>query len=211
MTTVSFTDLADPTPTLLDRTVLYSGSSNQTSATLVPTSAGMRAVARAGKLKLFRYDPASGWSPGSAQISAPAKTRPSAVAFGSDVLAAFQSSFKPGAVKVARFSNDGNTASTSLNTGDGYVQPAIAADSSSAWVVMIRLASGSSVVSRNLNGSTWDMDVAQITKGSADEGSFVRPNTLREVDGTLRFVVAQRCTVTGGLQKSAVLSFEDLL
>jgi hypothetical protein len=207
LTTVSFTDLGDPTPELLDRKILHQGSSNQTSATLVPTPAGMRAVARAGKLRLFRYD-SSGWTAGSAETSAPAQARPSAVAFGGGVLTAWQSSFSPGAVTVARFSNNGDSVRTSLSTADGYVEPAIAASGSKAWVIMVR-ASGNSVVSRTFNGSSWGGDATLMTSDHGHgNGEFTWPNTLREVRGTLRFLVGQRCTQTGRKQRSAVLSFE---
>jgi hypothetical protein len=212
LTTVSFTDLGDPTPELLDRKILHQGSSNQTSATLVPTPAGMRAVARAGKLRLFRYD-SSGWTAGSAETSAPAQARPSAVAFGGGVLTAWQSSFSPGAVTVARFSNNGDSVRTSLSTADGYVEPAIAASASDskAWVIMVR-ASGNSVVSRTFDGSSWGGDATLMTSDHGHgDGEFTWPNTLREVRGTLRFLVGQRCTQTGGKQRSAVLSFEQNL
>jgi hypothetical protein len=208
LTTVSFTDLGNPTPELLDRKILHQGSSNQTSATLVPTPAGMRAMARVGALKLFRYD-SSGWTPGSAEISAPAQARPSAVAFGGDVLAAWQSSFDPGAVTVARFSNNGDVVSPSLSTADGYVEPAIAAGGSKAWVIMVR-ASGNSVVSRTLDGSSWGGDATLMTSDDGHgDGEFTWPNTQREVGGTLRFVVGQRCTQPKLLQRTAVLSFEE--
>jgi hypothetical protein len=208
LTTVSFTDLDNPTPPLLDRTILHQSSVKQTTATLVPTLAGMRAVARVGKLRLFRYD-SSGWIRGSATTSAPAQARPSAVAFGGDVLAAWQSSSSPGAVKVARFSSTGNSVSTSLSTGDGYRQPSIAASGSKAWVVMV-LASGTSVVSRTFDGSSWGADATLMT-AAADDGVFTWPNSMREVDGTLRFVVGQRCTQAKMLQRSGVLSFEQNL
>ena len=208
LTTVSFTDLDDPTPPLLDRTVLDTTSNKQASATLVSTPAGLRAVARTDKLRLFRHETTSGWSLGSAKTSAPAKTRPSAVAFGNDVLAAFQSSFGSGGVKVASFSNNGNSVTTSLNTGDGYAQPAIATDGDDAWVVMIRLASGTSVVSRSFDGSSWGGNATLMTS-AADSGVFKFPNSMRQADGSLRFVVSQACTQTKRLQRSAVLSFEQ--
>jgi hypothetical protein len=209
--TVSFTDLDSPTPDLSDRRVLDSSSHKQTTATLVSTPSGMRAVARTDKLRLYRYETTSGWTLGSAKTSAPAKARPSVVAFGGDILAAFQSSFNPGSVKVARFSNNGDSVSTSLSTGDGYVQPAIAASGSDAWVVMIRVASGTSVVSRTFDGSSWGGDATLMTKASADDGVFTWPNARRDVDGTLRFVVGQRCTQATRLQRSAVISFEKNL
>jgi hypothetical protein len=208
LTTVSFTDLDSPTPDLIDRTVLDSSSQKQTSATLVSTPSGMRVVARTDKLRMFRNETTGGWTLGSAVISAPAKARPSAVAFGGDVLTAFQSSFGSGGVKVARFSNNGNSVSTSLSTGDGYAQPTIATDGSEAWVVMIRLASDTSVVSRSFDGSFWGTNATLMTKASADDGVFTWPNSLRGADGTLRFVVGQRCTQATRLQRSAVLSFE---
>ncbi len=210
LTTVSFTDLEDPTPPLLDRTVLSTTSNKQASATLVSTPAGLRAVARTDKLRLFRHE-TTGWTVGSATTSAPAKTRPSAVSFGDDVLAAFQSSFGSGGVKVASFSDNGNSITTSLNTGDGYAQPTIATNEDEALVVMIKLASGTSVVSRPFDGTSWEGDTTLMTPAAPDSGVFKFPNSIRQADGTLRFVVSQACTQPQRLQRSAVLSFEQSL
>jgi hypothetical protein len=171
----------------------------------------LRAVARTDKLRLFRHDTISGWTVGSATTSAPAKTRPSAVAFGDDVLAAFQSSFGSGGVKVASFSDNGNSVTTSLDTGDGYADPAIATDGADAWVVMIRLASGTSVVSRTFDGASWGGNATLMTPAAPDSGVFKFPNTIREADGSLRFVVSQACTQPQRQQRSAVLSFEQSL
>ncbi|MGH2700402.1 MAG: hypothetical protein ACRDJ2_01370 [Actinomycetota bacterium] len=203
----SFTDLDNPTPPLLGRTILDESSSKQITATLVPTPAGMRAVARTDDLRLFRYETTSGWTGGSATTDAPAEARPSAVAFGSDVLAAFQSSSSPGAVKVARFSNTGSSVDTSLSTGGGYAEPAIAAGAGKAWVVMVG-ASGDLVVARTFNGSSWGPDATLMT-AAAGEGVFTWPNTLREVGGALRFLVGQRCAERPRTSRSAVWSFEQ--
>lgn len=211
LTTVSFTDLDNPTPALLDRTVLSTTSNKQASATFVSTPAGLRAVARTDKLRLFRHETTSGWTVGSATTSAPAKTRPSAVAFGDNVLAAFQSSFGSGGVKVASFSSTGNSVTTSLNTGDGYAQPAVAMDGAEALVVMIKLASGTSVVSRTFDGNSWEGDATVMTPAAPDSGVLKFPNSMRQADGTLRFVVSQACTQAKRLQRSAVLSFEQSL
>ncbi|MGH2776144.1 MAG: hypothetical protein ACRDJT_12040 [Actinomycetota bacterium] len=208
LTADSFTDLDNPTPPLLGRTILAPNANEQTTATLVSTPEGMRAVARTGDLRLFRYG-SSGWTSGSAETAAPATARPSAVAFGGDVLAAFQSSSNPGAVTVARFSDDGDSVGTSPETGDGYVEPAIAASGSRAWLIMVR-ASRRSVVSRTFNGSSWGGDATLMTASGGD-GDFTWPNTLREVGGTLRFLVGQRCTQKGRTSRSAVLSFEQKL
>jgi hypothetical protein len=209
LTTVSFTDLDSPTPDLIDRTILNTSSQKQTTATLVSTPAGMRAVTRTDKLRMFRYETTGGWTLGSAMVSAPAKARPSAVPFGDDVLTAYQSSFGSGGVRVARFSNNGNSVSTSLDTGEGYAQPTIATDGSVAWVVLIRLAFGTSVVSRPFDGSAWGPQATVMTSTHPDGGAFKFPNSVRQADGTLRFVVSQACTQAKRLQRSAVLSFEQ--
>lgn len=206
LVTASFTNLDNPTPALR-KTVLHTGSSDETSATLVSTPAGMRAVARTGRLRLFKYRSASGWSLAAARMVAPPEARPSAVAFGDGVLVAWQSSSAPGRVKVAKFSERGTRVRMSLETEEGYVQPAIATGRKRAWIVMVRVASGTSVVSRTFKDSSWKGDVTRVTKASADDGAFTWPNTHRRFDGVLRFVVGQRCTEASRLQRSAVLSF----
>lgn len=197
------------TPMIQDRAVLYRSSNASSSATLVPTGAGMRAVARTGKLKVYSYGGGTLWSAGSASVGMPSKSKPSAVALGDTILATFQSApFNDNIVKVVRFSNTGSSVATSLTTSPGYMHPSIAADGTSAWVVMVKRATTErSVVSRRLTGATWEADITELNAGATDGGDYAWPNTVREVDGRLRFMVdGKRCP--SSTQNNAVLAYQ---
>ena len=211
LTTTQFSELATDTPSFENRAVLYTGSSSSTSGTLVSTPAGMRVVARAGKVKVFSHSSGAQWSAGSAVVSAPSKSKPSAIAYGSDILAAFQAApFNDNIVKVVRFSTTGNSVSTSLVTPTGYVQPSLAGDASRAWLVMVAKGTERTVVSRQFDGSTWGSNVVEIPASVANGGDYAYPNTVREVDGTLRFLVdGKRCPSSSA--RNAVLAFERTL
>jgi hypothetical protein len=202
------------TPTFTDRAVLYSSSSASTSGTLVPMAGGMRVVARAGKLKVFVNNGGSSWSTGSASVSMPTKSKPSAIPFGSDILAAFQGPpFNDQITKVVRFSASGNTVSTSLTVGGsgtadpGYIQPSIAGNGATAFVVMVNTAGDRTVMSRQYNGTSWGSDVVEIPSSVTNGGDFAYPNTERElIGGKLRFLVdGKRCP--SSTQKNAVLAY----
>jgi hypothetical protein len=206
--TTQFSELGTDEPAFENTATLYSGSASTTSGTLVPTPAGVRVVARAGSLKVFSNTSGGQWSAGSASTKAPAKAKPSAIAFGNDILATFQAApFNDDIVKVVRFSNTGNSVSNSLVTPRGYIQPSIAGDASRAWLVMVAKGTTRSVVSRQFDGSAWGGDVTEISASAPNGGDYAYPSALREVDGTLRFLVdGKRCPSSGA--RNAVLAFE---
>jgi hypothetical protein len=206
--TTQFSQLGTDTPAFENTATLYSGSASTTSGTLVPTPAGMRVVARAGSLKVYSNTSAAQWSAGSASTKAPAKAKPSAIAFGNDILATFQAApFNDDIVKVVRFSSTGNSVSSSLVTPRGYVHPSIAGNASGAWVVMIAKGTTRTVVSRRFDGSSWGSDVTELSASVTNGGDYAYPNALREVDGTLRFLVdGKRCPTSNA--RNAVLAFE---
>jgi hypothetical protein len=139
----------------------------------------------------------------------PSKSKPSAVALGDAILATFQSApFNDNIVKVVRFSNTGGSVATSLTTSTGYMHPAIAADGTSAWVVMVKRGTTErSVVSRQLTGATWGTDITELSSSATDGGDYAWPNTVREVDGRLRFMVdGKRCP--SSTKRNAVLAYQ---
>ena len=206
--TIQFSQLNTDTPAFENPATLYSSSASTTSGTLVPTPAGMRVVARAGSLKVYSNTSGAQWAAGSASTKAPTKAKPSAIAFGNDILATFQAApFKDDIVKVVRFSSTGSSVSSSLVTTRGYIHPSIAGNASGAWVVMVAKGTTRTVVSRRLDGSSWGSDVTEISASVTNGGDYAYPNALREVDGTLRFLVdGKRCPSSGA--RNAVLAFE---
>jgi Calx-beta domain len=185
-------------PTILERVVLDASVGPETTATLVPTSDGMKIVARTTRLEVFSHsigDPLSEWSRSGAGVSASLDARPSAVALESgDVLAAVEASSSDDEVAVVRFTRSGGDALWSLGPLGGYKQPSIASDGSNAWVFMVRASDGA-VVSRQLSeGQGWSSkDRVEV----ADEGGgdLEWPNLVRGVDdGKLRMLLdARRC------------------
>jgi hypothetical protein len=206
--TIQFSQLTTDTPTFENPATLYSSSASTTSGTLVPTAAGMRVVARAGSLKVYSHSTGAQWAVGSASTKAPAKAKPSAVAFGNDILATFQAApFGDDIVKVVRFSNTGSSVSNSLVTPRGYVHPSIAANASGAWVVMVAKGTSRTVVSRRFDGSGWGSDLTEISPSVTNGGDYAYPNALRDVDGVLRFLVdGKRCPTSSA--RNAVLAYE---
>lgn len=190
-----FTDLDTDTPSFGDRRVLFSSGSAAPTATLVPTPAGMRVVARTDRLEVFGHDegaPLSSWWRGSAGVPVSADARPSAIPLdGGGLLAAVESDTARHAVKVVRFSSNGAAADVDLGPVSGYEQPALAGDGDRAWLVMVRRSDGA-VVSRTRAGSGWGPDRVEV--GSAGGGDLAWPSPLRAADGRLRLLVdGPRC------------------
>jgi hypothetical protein len=206
--TIQFSQLNTDTPAFENPATLYSSSVSTTSGTLVPTAAGMRVVARAGSLKVYSNTTGAQWAVGSASTKVPAKAKPSAIAFGNDILATFQAApFNDDIVKVVRFSNTGSSVSSSLVTPRGYVHPSIAGNASRAWVVMVAKGTTRTVVSRQFDGSSWGSDLTEISPSVTNGGDYAYPNALRDVDGVLRFVVdGKKCPTSSA--RNAVLAYE---
>ncbi|MFN2489083.1 MAG: hypothetical protein ABR529_04995 [Actinomycetota bacterium] len=201
---------SDTTPVIADRSVIYSASGSSASATLVPTSAGMRIAARAGSLKIYVHNGGASWSAGSAAVSFPSKSKPSAVEFGGEIYVAFQSApFNDEIVKVSRFNLSGSSVSTSLTTsGSRYVQPVLAAGGGKLFVVMVQKGTVRTVVSRSFNGTSWGGDVTEISAQVTNGGDFAYPNTETQISGgRLRFIVdGKRCPSSN--QRNAVLGYD---
>lgn len=195
LVTTWFTDLDSDTPSFHDRRVLFSSGSPAPTATLVPTPAGVRVVARTDRLKVFGHDegaPLGTWWSGSAGVSVSSEARPSAVPLPSgDLLAAVESDTLRHTVEVVRFSADGDSAAVDLGPLSGYQQPALAAEGSRAWLVMVRRSDGY-IVSRALSGSWSRGDRVEV--GAAGGGDLAWPSPMRLADGRLRMLVdGPRC------------------
>jgi hypothetical protein len=155
----------------------------------VPTSSGLRLVARTRGLELFRLT-SGGWSRESASQSALSGAMPSAVALGSgEVLVALDAS---GGTQIVRFSSTGSAARVE-QVFRGYRQPSIASDGERAWVAMVS-DSGALVSRERSEGSGWSsVDRVEITSGDAGH-DLAWPNLVRDVDDRLRLVVdGPRC------------------
>jgi hypothetical protein len=206
--TAWLSDLSE-TPTLVGQTVHYTTSTNQNTSTLTPTASGVALVARTNKLRMFTHssvDPLTTWGGGGGGVSASAKSRPSAVALASgDVLSAVESNTTSHIVKVVRFNSTGATATTSLETPTGYLQPSIATNGTDAWVAMVR-SSNDSVVTRRMTGPSWGGDVTEIT-AAAGGGDFASPNLVRTTDTHLRMLVdGKRCPTSS--RRNAVIAYQ---
>ncbi|CAN5577780.1 hypothetical protein BH20ACT21_BH20ACT21_21190 [soil metagenome] len=205
--------LDSDTPGLVQTTALYTGSSANTSGTLVPSAQGMRVVARTSKLRLFAHSPSApltSWTTGSASVSLARKAKPTAVALSSgDILAVAESDTSAHVVKAIRFSSSGSTATTELTTTSGYANPAVVhTTADNALLVMVNRTTNS-VVSRARTGGSWGADVTEV--GPAAGGDYAWPNVLREpVGGYLRILIdGARCPAS--TQQNQVLAYSRLL
>jgi hypothetical protein len=190
-----FTDLDSDTPTIHDDSVLLGDTTYQRWGTLVPTSAGMRVVARSAssRLRVFSHnagDPLTSWSSGQAGVTmaADAANTPAAVALDSgEILASGQTDATNHVLVVQRFSTAGAPAFPEL-TLTGYSQPTLATDGTNAWLVMIRQSDGY-VVSRQFTAGFGWSATDRVEIGAEGGGNYESPNALRQANGQLRFVV----------------------
>jgi hypothetical protein len=219
--TTQFVDLASDTPGFTNTAVLNPSAAVADYGTLVPMPDGMRVVARAGsKLKVFVNTGGAVWSKGTAGVSVPGKPKASAVAFGSDILATYQANpTSDNIVKVVRFSSTGSgitgtwTFGAAGTTGSTeYVQPVLAGNGVTAFLVMVRKGAESAVVSSRFDGSTWGSIVVEMpTSGVVKGGDYAYPNAERDLTGgALRFLVdGMRCASSA--QRQAVLAYRRAL
>ena len=205
--------LDSDTPSLVGTTALYTGSTANTSGTLVPSAQGMRVVARTSRLRLFAHSssaPLTSWTTGSATVRLALKAKPTAVALSSgDILAVAESDTSSHVVKAIRFSSSGSTATTELTTTSGYANPAVVhTTGDNALLVMVNR-NTNSVVSRARTSGSWGTDVTEI--GPAAGGDYAWPNVLREpVGGYLRILVdGAKCGTSK--QQNQVLAYSRLL
>lgn len=203
-----FTNLDTDLPSFTSPTVLATANNSNVTATLVPTSSGLAAIVRtgAGTMRMFVHaasDPLGAWTSGPAGMGASFKGRPSAVALSSgSVVAAVDIDTTNNVVKVQRFSASGTPAAAAELTLNGYAQPALAGDGTNLWLVVIRKSDGA-VVTRQYTPSTgWSAtDRVEISGVSG----LAYPNTLRDADGRLRFLVRGPA---GTSSRSAALSYQ---
>jgi hypothetical protein len=202
-------DPSDATPVIANRTAIYTSGGSSPSATLVATSAGMRIVARTSKLKIYVHSGGAQWSAGTASASMPSKAKPSAVELGGEIYVAYQGApFADGIVKISRFNLSGSSVSTSLTTGTGYAQPVLAAGGGELFVVMVKRATESTVVSRQWADSTWGGDVTEISAQVQNGGDFAYPNSETQISGgRLRFIVDGKVCPTSK-QRNAILGYD---
>jgi hypothetical protein len=209
--TAWLSDLSE-TPALVGETVHYTTSTNQNTSTLTPTATGVALVARTNRLRMFTHrsvDDLTTWDGGGGGVSVSAKSRPSAVALASgDVLAAVEGNTTSHIVKVVRFNSTGSTATTSLETPTGYLQPSVATNGTDAWVAMVR-SGNDTVVTRRMTGTSWGGDVTEITP-AAGGGDFASPNLGRATDTHLRMLVdGKRCPSSS--RRNAVIAYQRTL
>lgn len=202
-----FTNLDTATPSFTTPTVLATANNSNVTATLVPTPSGLAVVARTGtgSIRTFTHDaddPLGTWSTGAAGVGASYKARPSAVALASgQVVAAFDADTTNNIVKVQRFSSTGAPVAAEL-TLTGYAQPALAGDGTNLWLVLIRKSDGAVVSREYTPGGGWSTTDRVEISGVA---GLAYPNTLRETDGRLRFLVRGPA---GTSSRSAALSYQ---
>ncbi|HEX2196237.1 MAG TPA: DNRLRE domain-containing protein [Actinomycetota bacterium] len=202
-----FTNLDTDTPSFTAPTVLTSATNSNVTATLVPTAGGLKAVVRTGtgNLRVFSHaasDPLGTWTAGAAGMGASPRARPSAVALANGgVAVAAETDTTNNVVKVQRFSAAGAPAAAEL-TLTGYAQPSLAGDGTNLWLVMIRKSDGAAVSRQYAPSTGWSttdrVEISGLT-------GLAYPNTLREVDGRLRFVVRGPA---GTSSRSSALSFQ---
>ncbi|MDQ3982601.1 MAG: DNRLRE domain-containing protein, partial [Actinomycetota bacterium] len=204
-----FTNVDTATPSFTTPTVLATATNSNVTGTLVPTPSGITVVARTGPgaIRTFSHrasDPLGAWTVGGTGMSAAARGRPTAVALGSgEIVVAADTDTTNHVVKVQRFSAAGSPAPVEL-TLTGYAQPALAGDGTNLWLVLIRKSDGA-VVSRQYSPSTGWSATDRVEIGAAGRPNMAFPNTLREVDGRLRFVVRGPAGTTS---RSSALSYQ---
>ena len=202
-----FTNLDTDTPSFTAPTVLATANNSNVTATLVPTASGLAAIVRTGtgSVRMFMHDaddPLGTWTSGGLGMGASFKSRPSAVALASGgVVMAADTDTTNNVVKVQRFSAAGAPAPVEL-TLTGYAQPSLAGDGTNLWLVLIRRSDGAAVTRQYTPSTGWSTtDRVEISGVSG----LAYPNTLREVDGRLRFVVRGPAGTTS---RSAALSYQ---
>jgi hypothetical protein len=207
-----FTDLTTDAPILESTTVILTSSSITRVGTLVPTSAGMRFIARStnGKLQIFGHDsaaPLTTWWTGAAGVTTSTYSYPSATGLSSgETLAAIESNIPTHVVTVQRFSATGGTATIDLQV-TGYAQPSIASDGANAWLAMIRVSDGYLVSRKFTAGLGWDT-TDRVEIGAEGGGNYAWPNVVRQTDGRLRLLVRGPA---GSRDQDSVLAYQRSL
>ncbi|HEY3210585.1 MAG TPA: DNRLRE domain-containing protein [Actinomycetota bacterium] len=208
--TTWFTNLDTDTPTFGSQKVLVNGTGSSNSGTLIPSAQGMRAAIRDGTGNMHLYghntaSPLTTWWSGVPGVALPTGARVAGVALASgDLAVTAESNTVNHVVTVQTFDSAGKQPKTKLSA-TGYAQPVLATDGTRIYLLMIRTSDGF-VVSRDFNGLTWGPVRVEI--GAEGGGNYSWPNTVRQTDGRLRFVVRGP---SGGVNQNAVLAFQRIL
>lgn len=198
-------------PVLKGRTIHYTTTSNKPTGTLVPTPSGVALVAQAGSLRMFTHWSTQGlstWGGGTASADVASQAKPSAIALPSGaVLAAVESDVINHVVEVVRFNAAGSTATTTLETNAGYMDPSLAATGDGALLAMVR-SSDKALLTRRLKGSAWGKDVVELTNEGG--GDYAWPNLFKKAGSHVRMLIdAGRCPTNK--QHNAVISYSRSL
>jgi glucose/arabinose dehydrogenase len=181
-------DVTADAPTIVARRTLYTSTSSARYGSLVPTSAGMRMVARSpGNLRLFSHAvgaPLDTWVAGATGAVISSTSSPTAVALsGGEVVAAAESDTTNHVVTVQRFTAAG-TGVVTLLSATGYREPSVASDGTRVWLVMVRLSDGA-IVSREQSAAGWTGDRVEL----AGAAGYAWPSVMRDASGRLRIIV----------------------
>jgi len=209
LVTTWFSDLTSDTPQLTDRKVLETSGSSSHFGSLISTPTGTTVVARVGSGVLGNYThslsaPRTSWPAGAAGPGISSKSAPTGVGVANgEVLVAVERDATTHVSNVYRLTAKG-TAVTSTVELSGREQPALAGDGTRAWLVAVR-SSDRYLVSRAYSPTTGWTSSDRLEVGAEGGGSYAWPNTVRGVDGRLRFVFEGAGTTTN---RSSVFAFQ---
>jgi hypothetical protein len=181
-------------PRLVGRSSLLTSRRGTPSATLVPTSDGMRVVAinGKGKLRLFRHSinaPLTSWTRVGRALKVSRKGKPTAVRYKRKLVIAAAPGRRKGSLAVVRFRRTGRP--KVILRLRGYTQPSLSRVGRKIVLVMVRKRDGR-VVSRTLRRRWSRKDRVEI--GRTRGRRLAWPSTMREARGRLSFIVqGPRC------------------
>jgi len=171
--------------------VVVQPASTSPRVSLVEATNGTAMVTRsaAGRLRVYRHsaDASIGsWSASTEGISISGSARVNGVALSTgDVIAVAERDTTNHVITAQRFSAAGQAGAVELDAA-GYLEPTIATDGVSAWILSVRTADGT-VISRQRDAAGWKPD--RIEVGPDAGGGYEAPNPLRQVSGELAFIV----------------------
>lgn len=214
LTAVWFTDLTTDTPVFGNRAVLATWANRHQYGSLVPSDAGLRAVARTGsktpQLQLYLRSSSAAltsWTKGLTGPSVPYGASPSGIALASgEIVAAFEDDLTNHVSQVYRFSADGTSGGV-LRRQSGLAQPSVVRSSTGATLVAVRFSDGA-IVSRAWSPTAGWSSSDTLEVSPADTGRLAWPNVLRQADGRLRLLAEGPGTTTS---TSSVWAFQRLL
>jgi hypothetical protein len=205
---------ATDAPVFGDRAILETSPSNARYGSLVPSPAGLRAVARAGSsgggVQLFSHavsSPLSTWTSASSGLAIAVGASPTAVALSTgEIVVAVEKDLAQHVTAVHRFFGTGISGATELQV-TGLAQPSVVSDGARVWLVAIRVSDGALVSRTWSSGGGWTAD-DRVEVAAATAGRLAWPNVLRQPDGRLRVLVEGPGTSS---TRSSVWAFQRLL